>query len=162
MDKQQFVAKVTAREQTLYRVARSMLRNEADEQDAVQEAVLKAWAKRNTLREERYFATWLVRILINECKSIHRKQSRLVLMATWVEDSLGESHADMHGELDAMLDTLPERLRLPVVLHYVEGFPVKDIASMLHCPQGTIKKRLFDARKALRLELEQEKEAWQR
>lgn len=159
MDKQQFVAKVTDREQTLYRVARSMLRSEADQQDAVQEAVLKAWAKRNTLREEQYFATWLVRILINECKSIHQKQSRLVLMATWAEDSLGESHTDTRGELDAMLDTLPERLRLPVVLHYVEGFPLKDIASMLRCPQGTIKKRLFDARKALRLELEQEKEA---
>lgn len=159
MDKQQFVTKVMDREQTLYRVARSMLRSEADQQDAVQEAVLKAWTKRNTLREEQYFATWLVRILINECKSIHLKQSRLVLMAAWEDDSLGESHTDTHGELDAMLDTLPERLRLPVVLHYVEGFPLKDIASMLRCPQGTIKKRLFDARKALRLELEQEKEA---
>lgn len=159
MDKQQFVEKVISGEQTLYRVVRSMLRSEADQQDAIQEAVLKAWAKRGTLRNEEYFTSWLVRILINECKNMYKKQSRLVLKATWEDDSLGENHMDFREDLNAMMDALPERLRLPIVLHYIEGFPVKDIASMLHCPQGTIKKRLFDARKTLRIELEQNEEA---
>ena len=161
MDKQQFTQEVMAREHTLYRVARSILHVEADQQDAVQEAIAKAWAKRSTLRDERLFATWLVRILINECRTICRKQSRIVLQDDWAENALGAMPMTADSDLDAIMDALPERLRLPIVLHYIEGFPVKEIARMLHCPQGTIKKRLFDARKTLRLEMEQEKEAWQ-
>lgn len=161
MDKQRFIEEVMAREQTLYRVARSILRGEADQQDAVQEAVTKAWAKRNALRDERFFSTWLVRILINECRTICRKQSRIVLRESWAEDAFGSEPLSTASDLDVVVDALPERLRLPIVLHYIEGFPVKEIAAMLHCPQGTIKKRLYDARKALRLEIEQEKEAWQ-
>lgn len=72
---------------------------------------------------------------------------------------MGSGDAGDEMALGALLDALPERLRLPTVLHYIEGFPVKDVASMLRCPQGTIKRRLSDARKALRLEIEQEREA---
>lgn len=168
MDKQQFIQQVLSGEQTLYRVARAMLRSEADQQDAVQEAILKAWAKRHTLRDEQHFSAWLVRILINECKSIYRRQSRVVLKETWDEVSLGSHTHGAQSELDALMDELPERLRLPIVLHYIEGFSVKDIASMLHSTQGAIKKRMFVARRTLKLQLEQEleqdhnKEAWLR
>ena len=159
MDKQQFAAMVMERESTLYRVARSMLRGAADREDAVQEAIAKAWAKQHTLRDERYFSSWLVRILINECNNIHRKQSRVVLRESWEDTSLGMTALSRDEDLNAAMDALPERLRVTVVLHYVEGFPLKDIAGMLHCTQGAVKKRLSDARKALRLEMAQEKEA---
>ena len=160
MDKQRFAALVMEREKTLYRVARSMLQDLADQQDAVQEAITRAWEKRGALREERYFSTWLVRILINECHNMHRRQSRLVLKDSWEEHALGT--AALHGNeaLDAAMDALPERLRLPVILHYIEGFKLKEIAGMLHCTQGSIKRRLFDGRKALKLTMEQDKEAW--
>lgn len=162
MDKEAFVQRVMAREQALYRVARAMLPRPVDQQDAVQEAVLKAWAKRDTLREEAVFPAWLMRILINECKTIRRKASRLVLTDAWAEQAASAVPADDALALDALVDALPEKLRLPVVLYYVEDFPLNTVAAILRCPPGTIKRRLYDARKALRLEMEQEKEAWER
>ena len=159
MDKQRFAVLVMEQEKTLYRVARSILRDLPDQQDAVQEALTKAWAKRYTLREEKYFSTWLVRILINECNSIHRKKSRFVLRGTWEDVSLGITPLLSNEELNEAIDALRERLRIPFVLHYVEGFKIKDIASMLHCTQGSIRSRLSNARKALRTEIEHGKEA---
>ena len=161
MDRQQFASMVMEREKTLYKIARSMLFDAADQQDAVQEAITKAWAKRNTLREAQYFSSWLVRILINECNSIYRKQSRFVFRASWEENSLGAVPPENDADLDAAMDRLPERLRLVVVLHYIEGFKLNEIAGMLHCTQGAVKKRLFDARKMLKLSIEQDKEAYQ-
>ena len=160
MTKQDFTEQVLARERTLYRVARSMLRREADQKDAVQETVAKAWAKRHTLREERYFATWLTRILINECTNIARRQKRIVLMRDWQEDAL-TAHAEFAepSGVGEALDALPEALRLPTVLHYMEGFSLCEIAHMLHLPLGTVKSRLHDARKALQLELTNNEEA---
>ncbi len=161
MDKQAFVCQVMAHEQTLYRVACSMLRQEADRKDAVQEAVLKAWANQYTLKDERYFKTWLMRILINECHTICRKQARLVLIPAWTDEKHTTDTSAPEGDLTAMVDGLPDKLRLPMVLHYVEDFSLKDIADMLRCPLGTVKKRLHDGRKALRLAYEQDERAWQ-
>ena len=61
-------------------------------------------------------------------------------------------------DLRHAIDTLPEKLRLPLVLHYLEGYPVKDIAKMLGSTAGTVKNRLLEARKRLRGELEYDKE----
>ncbi len=158
--KQDFTEQVLARERTLYRVARAMLRQEADQQDAVQETVAKAWAKRGSLRDERYFATWLTRILINECASIARRHRRIVLMHDWQEDALTASAAfDEPSGVEEALDALPEKLRLPTVLHYMEGFSLAEIGEMLHLPLGTVKARLHDARIALKLELTPNEEA---
>ena len=76
MDRQFFIASAQAMERSMYCIARSYLRCEADCEDALQNALLRAWEKRNTLREERYFRTWLTRILINSCKETLRRQKR--------------------------------------------------------------------------------------
>ena len=160
MTQQSFTRQVLGCERTLYRVARAMLRRPVDQQDAVQEAVAKAWAKRDTLREERYFATWLTRILINECTQIARRQRRVELMRDWQEDALTACAGFAEpSAVDAALDALPDRLRLPTVLHYLEGFSLAEIAGMLHVPLGTVKARLHTARGALRLELSNDEEA---
>ena len=67
MDKSYFTAEIEACSDMMYRVAWSILRNNADVQDALQDAVLKAWEKRDKLREEKLFRTWITRILINAC-----------------------------------------------------------------------------------------------
>ncbi len=159
MTKQEFVERVLEREKTLYHAARAMLRQEADQKDAVQEAIAKAWAKRDSLRDDSLFATWLTRILINECREIMRKQKRFVLINQWREDALVTRDSSSDSEVDEALDALPDKLRLPVVLHYMEGFSLKEIADMLHLPLGTVKARLHDARKALKIEIEGQKEA---
>ena len=76
MDREQFTSAVLAAEPTLYRVAKTMLRSEHDCADAAQQAILRAWEQLDSLRSTRYFKTWLVRILINECSTILRRQQR--------------------------------------------------------------------------------------
>ncbi|MCL2867096.1 MAG: sigma-70 family RNA polymerase sigma factor [Clostridia bacterium] len=155
--KEVFGQKAIASAQAQYRIAWAILGNKADCQDAMQEALLKAWAARHKLRDERYFNTWLIRILINECKTIRRKQAKHVLMPE-AQQAVETRQPDT--ELRYAIDTLPEKLRLPLVMHYFEGYPVKDIAKALASPTGTVKNRLLEARKRLRAELEYDKEVW--
>ena len=67
MNKEEFTQRVLEAESSLYRVAKSILINESDCEDAVQEAILTSYEKLGTLREDKYFKTWLTRILINSC-----------------------------------------------------------------------------------------------
>ena len=78
MDRERFIAEIEACSGMMYRVAWSILRNDADCEDALQEAALKAWEKRGKLRDERYFRTWLTRILINACYDTQRRRRRTV------------------------------------------------------------------------------------
>ena len=82
MDKQTFSEGVRRMERRLYRVAMSYTGNVPDAADAVQEALLRAWRRRDTLRDERYFETWLMRVLINESKTLLRKRRRMLPMAS--------------------------------------------------------------------------------
>ena len=148
MTKEEFAQRITLLQNRLYRIARGHLRSETDCLDAVSEAILKAWQKRSTLREDRLFETWLVRILIRECVNIQRKQRRIVPMETLPEETLMPPE-DPAGLREA-LDRLPEAQRVAVVLHYMEGYSVAEIASLLHTFQGTISSRLHYARLALR------------
>lgn len=149
LDKQTFTALTLEAENTLYRVAWSILRNDADAEDAVQEAVLRAWEKLDSLREPQYFRTWLTRILIRECYRLRRAGGRIIPL-----EELPETAAPDKGEVWNELQSLPEPLRLPVLLHYVEGYSVAETGALLRIPAGTVKSRLSRARSILRLELE--------
>ena len=80
MNNEEFTRAILAMTDTLYRVAATQLRQRADREDAVQECLRKAWEKRHRLREERYLQTWVVRILINECRMLCRRSARMVPM----------------------------------------------------------------------------------
>ena len=153
MDAESFARRVEGMQGALYRVAYGLLLNRADCADAVQEALLRAWEKRASLREERYFETWLTRILINECyTTLRRRRAALPL------DGLPEPAAPPGADpaLHDAIARLDRKLRLPVVLHYMEGYGVGDIARMLRLPSGTVKTRLARARALLRLQLSDE------
>ena len=137
-------------ERTLYRVARSYLPPWEECADAVQEALCKAWNKRGSVVPER-FRPWLTRIVINECRNIGRRRRRVQPVAD-VEPPPADEPPDLTDELSA----LPEKLRTPLLLHYLEGFSLEEAAATLRVPIGTVKSRLHLARKALRLELEKE------
>ena len=154
LDREQFTAAVLAAEPTLYRVAKTMLRSEHDCADAAQQAILRAWERLDTLHSTRYFKTWLVRILINECMTMLRRQKRLAPYdEAAVEAMIPASAADDHSDLYAAITALDEKLRLPVVLYYLEGFKIREIAAMLGVPEGTVKTRLRNAREQLRKDL---------
>jgi len=151
MNRTDFILRVRGCERRLYRVARTMLRSDADCEDAVQEALLRAWAKRGSLREERFFETWLIRILINECKNICRRKPKAL---SEIPETLAAPPAD--GELMDALMNLPEKFRISMELHYIEGYGVSEIARMLFIPEGTVKWRLSRGRALLRTELGEE------
>ena len=150
MTKTEFTDAVLAAEPTLYRVAKSMLGSEADCADAAQNAILHAWERLDTLKKPEYFKTWLVRILINECKAVLRTRGRCVPL----EQDADEAAPETDGELYAALAALDEKYRLPVTLHYIEGFRTSEIAGMMRLPEGTVKTSLRRAREILRKELE--------
>ncbi len=133
--------------QTLYRVSYTQLSQSCDRDEAVQECLYKAWKKRHQLKDERHMQTWVIRILINECHNIQRKRRR--------ELPLGElpervAPADTDVELHDALFSLDEKLRLPILLHYIEGFSIKEVAQILRMPQGTVKSRMLRGRQKLK------------
>ena len=150
MDEQIFVSEVQAMERSLYRVSRSLLPSLEECGDAVQEALAKAWAKRCTVNLD-YFRPWLMRIVINECHNIGRRKKRVIPTAE-VKSSKNEERVQNEALRD-IISALPEKLRLPLVLHYLEGFSVEETAKMLGLPPGTIKSRLHRARQTLRMQL---------
>ena len=152
MNKVDFVRRVRGCERRLYRVARTLLSRDTDCEDAVQEALLRAWARRSSLREEAYFETWLIRILINECKNIYRRNPQA---EAELPQNLSEAAYETSPLFDA-LQALPQKLRITLELHYIEGYKTREIAKLLNLPESTVKWRLAKARRILKDELGEE------
>ena len=151
MDKNTFTQKVLESEKTLYRISLSILKNPTDCEDAVQETILTAYSKLGTLKKEEYFKTWLVRILINICSKTLRKRKRLVSVEELSEESVPDS--SVRTEVKMALDALKPKIRIVVVMKYIEGFSVREIKDILNIPEGTVKSRLSEGRKKLGIEL---------
>ena len=154
MNKQEFTQQVMEAENSLYRVARTLSANESDCEDAVQQAILIAYDKLDNLRNEKFFKTWLTRILINECYKIRRKSGFVISFEDYTADIPSDVKIDI--ELRDAVFRLPIKLRSVIVLYYIEGYSVEETAYMLKLPQGTVKSRLHKARKLLKTMLDDE------
>lgn len=157
MTREKFIAEVREAEAMLYHVSRSILRNDADCADAVQEALLKAYEKLHTLKEERFFRTWITRILIHECYKICKKNKKAVPYEAYMEQEKMRLE-DRYTSLYMAITELPEELRILVTLYYLEGFSYKEITEIMNIREGTIKSRLSRARRLLREQLADEEE----
>jgi RNA polymerase sigma-70 factor (ECF subfamily) len=141
----------------VYRVAYSVLRNHSDAEDVAQEAFLRAHRRFTALRDRDRFRAWLVRItwrLALDWKRGRRRRdrreevvARLARPVPNAEDDLLES--DRARRLWAAIDALPDKYRLVIVLGAIEGHGVGDVAALLGVPAGTVKSRLFEARRRL-------------
>ena len=147
MTNEAFTEAVIRMTPTLYRIARGQLLIEADQQDAVQEAIRRSWEKRNSLKNERYLQTWVIRILLNVCHDTQRYGKREFPMET-----LPEQQPEPHDytDLRSALFQLKDKERTPVILHYIEGYDVKHVAEILKIPVNSVKTRLKRARAHLR------------
>ena len=96
----------------------------------------------------------MTRILINTCKDLLRRRKRTTTVA--LPESYPAPDGQEQRELYDALSAMDEKLRLPLVLHYLEDFSVREIAQMLKTPEGTVKRRLWLARNALRQSLTEE------
>lgn len=150
MNRNEFASRVVEQTDRMYRIAYSLLCNNEDCRDAMQEAALKAWEKRFTLREPQYFATWLTRILINECRNIQRRRKNTVP----IDEMPIPAAPACDPVLSIALQNLPEKLRLPLVMHAVEGMTYDEIARTLRLPRSTIVGRIQRAKQRLKKDLE--------
>lgn len=141
-----FEASVKDMVQTLYRISCSQLSIEADREDAVQEALRRAWEKRASLKNESFFRTWLIRILLNVCHDIQKERKRTIPTAEFPDMA---ASAWNRVNLLECLFRLEERERMPVLLYYIEGYNIQQVASILRIPQGTVKSRLNRGRRQL-------------
>lgn len=150
MDKDFFVQEIDKNSDKLFRVAYILLENREDCRDAMQETALKAWEKRHTLRQTAYFSTWITRICINACRDIQRKRRRTVSL----EEAPEPFAPAPDPTLSLALRSLPEKLRLPLMLQYSEGMSYSDIARALRTTESTVRGRIHRAKEQLRKELE--------
>jgi RNA polymerase sigma-70 factor (ECF subfamily) len=134
---------------TIYRVSRSILKNECDIEDALQEAAIKAYKGIGKLKDVTLFKSWLIRIAINESYNIIRKNKNHIPLDT-LEDNASpveEDNSDM--DIRKAILNLEEDLRLVTVLYYYEDLPIKSISTIMNIPEGTVKSRLSRARNKL-------------
>lgn len=146
MEKAEFNERILEMREMLYRVSYSILQNPYDQDDAVQECIKKALTKRESLRNDGFFKTWIIRILLNECNMIHRKRKREIPL----EEIHSTLPASANLELTESLLSLEVKYRTPVVLFYIEGYSTYEVAEILRIPAGTVRWRLSKAREKLR------------
>ncbi|MBQ7060082.1 MAG: sigma-70 family RNA polymerase sigma factor [Firmicutes bacterium] len=155
MNKQDLSALILDSERLLYATARTILLNDQDCQDAVQETIVKAFTNLRQLKKDRYARTWLVRILINECYDVLRRGQKIISLEASREAQERPSPVpEDYSDLYRAVEDLPEDLRIPVVLYYIDDFSVREIAGMMDISEGAVQKRLARARGKLRVALE--------
>lgn len=153
MTKEQLGTVIVSSEGQLYRVAKTLLYNDADCYDAIQETIVKAFSNIHTLRNDKYVTTWLIRILMNECYSIMRQEKKVISLEN-IREEVSYEQED-YSDLYQAVSQLPEDMRLAITLYYAEGFSIKEIAALLKTTESAIKNRLLKARKKLKTMLEE-------
>lgn len=153
LDKSEFGERVRACQTKLYRVALSVTGNPADAEDAAADAVLKAWEKRDSLKNEEYFETWLTRILINAARDVVRRRRRRSEAA--LSESLPAAEKTDTGVMEA-IDRVEEKYRLPLVMSGALGMTASEIARALGVPEGVVRWRIQKGRKLARAEIRRE------
>jgi len=157
---------------TLYRTARAILRDDAEAEDVVQEAYVRAYAALPNFRGESKLSTWLVRITANEALMRRRKRGRSADVVPMEGTADGESRKEpmadeagpeeyaQRGEvrrlLESRIDALPDDYRAVFVLRAVEELSVEETAAALGIPEATVRTRHFRARGLLRESLARE------
>jgi RNA polymerase sigma-70 factor (ECF subfamily) len=159
----------------LFRTCRSILKNDEETQDALQEAYLRAWRSLSGFRAEARLSTWLVRIVVNEALGRLRRGAGAQVVPldaamdlceaqgeTWVHADADEQpeRVAMRGEMrrliESGIDALPEAFRTVFVLRAVEDMSIEEVAAALGIPEATVRSRFFRARGLLRESLSRE------
>lgn len=155
MTKEELGTLILNSERQLYSTAKTILINDQDCADAIQETIVKAFSKIGTLRNDKYAKTWLIRILINECYTLLRKSSKLVSLEgmsemTEIETDQKTDYSDLYRAVNSLKEA--------VILYYIEDFNIKEIAQILEITEGAVQKRLARARGKLKRNLQESEE----
>lgn len=145
-DKDAFTELMQGHMQDMYKVGLAILMNDEDVADAIGDTILTCYEKLNTLKENKFFKTWMTRILINNCYEILDKRKRRADLEEWEEPSVTD---DYNIELKEALASIDEKYRIVITLYYVEEMSTAEIAKFLEIPKSTVTTRLQRGREAL-------------
>lgn len=166
-DKRAFELLVAKYQRKLMRLVSRLVRDQAEAEDVVQEAFIKAYRAIPQFRGESAFYTWLYRIGINTAKNYLVTQGRRAPTSTDADVEEAESFDDgdylrdintpesmlatkqIAETVNLAMDALPEELRIAITLREIEGLSYDEIAEAMGCPIGTVRSRIFRAREAI-------------
>lgn len=156
-DREWFAQEIHSARVSLYRLALSITENPHEAEEAVAEAVYKAYAKFHTLRDREKFHSWILKITANEAKGLMRKRGKTIpFQAETIERTTPGPEAD--HSLWQMVQMLPREQREAVILFYYEKLSIKEIAQIVGAAPGTVRVRLSRAREQLRKQMEVERD----
>lgn len=134
--------------ENMYRLAFGILQNQHDAQDAVSEAVLKAYENLEKLRDKNKCRAWIMQITVNEARKLYKRQKRQFCVEN-IEQNMPAFVDDYHELWDVVMK-LEAYYREVLFLFYYEQFSIAEIAKMLKVREGTVKSRLFRGREKLK------------
>lgn len=147
-DREAFQDLMLEHAQGMYKVAKAILKNDEDVADAMQETALTCWERIETLKQENYFKTWMIRILINHCYAIFRQRKNEIYGET-IPEAWAREENYCNVEWKDFLNCLGEKYRVVVILYYVQGFKTREIAEILKINESTVRSRLAGAREKM-------------
>lgn len=152
MSKDEFTKLVKENELCMYRIAYGILKNETDTEDAVSEAIVRAYEKLDTLRDTKKCKSWLFAIVANVSKTMVMQRK---YMSNIDEEDIPDetNNHEQKSEMWYSVLSLEAEFREVVILHYYAGFRVREISQILQIPSGTVKSRLKRAREKLKVML---------
>ena len=150
-DKEAFSRIIVSIKLKLYKTAMAILKNDDDACDAIQETLLSVYKNIVNLEHEEYFETWVIRILINKCYDLIKKNQKVVNINEKVNKDINSFYEMyvLESELESVLNKIEKDLKIVTVLYYYDELPIKEIAVILNIPEGTVKSRLSRARKSI-------------
>lgn len=136
---------------SMYKIARAYMHNEDDVADVIQDTILTCYEKLLTLEKDKYFKTWLIRILINKCKNMLQMNKHMIYTDAIPETAFYEKGYDSM-EWYQILKTLDEKYRTILLLYYLEGFNTREISTILDMNESTVKSQLRRGREKISVE----------
>ena len=150
----EFFERVEKIRQKMYAIAYSYFSSESMAVDMVDDAVYRGYLKKHTLKEPKYFETWMIRILMNVCATAYKKSKRHRSFEEYIVDHEPSAQPTLDRlELKEAISSLPEELRRIITLKYYADYSTKEIADILNIPMGTVGSRVRKALELLRIEL---------
>lgn len=136
----------------LYRMSWAYLKNHADVEDVFHNTIIKVMENINKLNKEEAFETWFISILLNECRTLLRKNKKIISSEEFEADSClcAVEDENLKLELAEGLKKIDEEYRELIVLKYYSGYSQQEIADILKIPLGTVKSKLFRGLRMLR------------
>ncbi|TYR75851.1 sigma-70 family RNA polymerase sigma factor [Rossellomorea vietnamensis] len=157
-DKKAFQDLLAEEKTKLYKIAYIYMKNEDEALEVFQETVCKALSSIHTLRENKYFYTWITKILINTAIKELQKKKKVIPMEqeALLSNTKAEYQAEINTDILEAIKLMEERYKTVLILRYYKDYSIKQIAEILQYPEGTVKTNIHRGLGLLRVQLEEE------